>query len=45
VARQADITNEEGITKIDEWTKEVDAVISMLPYVYHPICAKIGIIF
>jgi saccharopine dehydrogenase (NADP+, L-glutamate forming) len=42
-ARKADITNEDDLKKIDAWTSDVDAVVSMLPYVYHPSCAKIAI--
>lgn len=41
-ARRADVTKDEDLHLIDSWTAEVDAVVSMLPYLYHAICAKFG---
>lgn len=44
-ARRADVTKDEDLHLIDSWTAEVDAVVSMLPYLYHAVCAKFGMYY
>jgi len=37
---EIDIETEEGKKTLDEWAKKVDAIISLLPYVFHPEVAQ-----
>jgi len=42
-AIELDIEKPEGVAKLEQLAPSVDAIVSMLPYLFHPVAAKIAI--
>jgi saccharopine dehydrogenase-like NADP-dependent oxidoreductase len=37
---ELDVEKPEGLAALDHWATKVDAVVSLLPYIFHPVAAK-----
>ncbi len=37
---ELDVEKPEGLAALDHWAAQVDAVVSLLPYVFHPVAAQ-----
>eukprot|EP01118_Nematostelium_gracile_P014923 TRINITY_DN5897_c0_g1_i2.p2 TRINITY_DN5897_c0_g1~~TRINITY_DN5897_c0_g1_i2.p2 ORF type:complete len:417 (+),score=136.13 TRINITY_DN5897_c0_g1_i2:71-1321(+) len=42
-AKKLDVETAEGVALLEELVPKVDAVVSMLPYLFHPVAAKVAV--